>query len=332
MDVASTSTSTTATAKVPAIGIDLGTTDTCVAVWQNEQMGVIPNKDGERTSSSYVAFTENDQVIGSLAKQQLHRNDTNTIYDAKRLIGRRFNDPVVAKEYTANIGDATSQLDQDKNNATTASHEGIVLAATTPTAAECSRKRKIIPNSKELDELSAIDAVVDQNASANIGDATSQLDRIKIVVSELREAYSAFVGAISTAVTTITTATTAECSGKRQKIQPTTEHTKRPENQPKHPPFHGVRTYDCAVCKITFNREQFISHIKKEKKKDDTHNVYCEICCNDKQGNLPLEKGVARHDCEINVKRKEEVYYCTLCEKLYAHHSSYYKHYNAKHE
>ncbi len=78
-----------------AIGIDAGTTNFCLSVFRNNRSEIIPNDQGNRTTPSYVAFTDTERLIGDAAKNQATANPKNTVYDAKRLIGRKFSDKIV---------------------------------------------------------------------------------------------------------------------------------------------------------------------------------------------------------------------------------------------
>ena len=97
------------------VGIDLGTTNSCVAVMEGKQAKVLENAEGNRTTPSVVAFTKNDErLVGIPAKRQAVTNPENTLFATKRLIGRRFDDPETQKDIKtvpfkivkANNGDA----------------------------------------------------------------------------------------------------------------------------------------------------------------------------------------------------------------------------------
>ena len=79
----------------PVIGIDLGTTYSCLGIYKNGLVEIIPNELGNRITPSVVAFTDDERLVGESAKNQATINPTRTLYDVKRLIGRRYSDKTV---------------------------------------------------------------------------------------------------------------------------------------------------------------------------------------------------------------------------------------------
>ena len=77
------------------IGIDLGTTYSCVGLWENNQVTIIANDQGNRTTPSYVSFNGEERIIGEAAKSAVSSNPSNTVFDVKRLIGQKFSDPKI---------------------------------------------------------------------------------------------------------------------------------------------------------------------------------------------------------------------------------------------
>ena len=96
-----------------AIGIDLGTTFSCVGVWKNDKVEIIANDQGNRTTPSYVAFTETERLLGDSAKNQCSQNPENTVFDAKRLLGRKFSDSSVQSDIKS-LPFKVSQNENDK--------------------------------------------------------------------------------------------------------------------------------------------------------------------------------------------------------------------------
>eukprot|EP00434_Breviolum_minutum_P034898 symbB.v1.2.030892.t1/scaffold3526.1/size54696/1 len=89
---------TTSSIDEPVISIDLGTTYSCVGIYLNGRVDIIPNAQGNRITPSYVAFIDGERVIGEVAKEQATLSPTQTLRDVKRLMGRRFEDETLQKD------------------------------------------------------------------------------------------------------------------------------------------------------------------------------------------------------------------------------------------
>jgi L1 cell adhesion molecule like protein len=80
------------------VGIDLGTSYSCVGIWQNDRVQIIPNEQGILITPSYVAFSDTERLVGEAAKSQMAANATNTVWGSMRLIGRKVSDPCVQSD------------------------------------------------------------------------------------------------------------------------------------------------------------------------------------------------------------------------------------------
>lgn len=101
-----------------AIGIDLGTTYSCVSVMQNGRVEVIANDQGNRTTASWVGFTETERIIGDAAKSQFASNARNTVFEAKRLLGRKFKDAEIQNDLKLSPVEVVERNDRPHYNVT----------------------------------------------------------------------------------------------------------------------------------------------------------------------------------------------------------------------
>ena len=142
--------------KVPAIGIDLGTTYCCVAVFQSGRSEVIANQQGSRITPSTVAFTARERLVGEAAQFQRLLDPSNVVFNAKRFIGRKFEDPVVRENKTKYPFEF-----QDKNNKVNfqVSHKGEALSVS-PEEVAAALLEKMKKKAEDYLERSVKDAVV----------------------------------------------------------------------------------------------------------------------------------------------------------------------------
>ena len=133
---------------IPAIDIYLGTTNCCVGKWLNGRVEIIPNDLGERTTPSCVSFDGDKILVGEEAKFEMIKNDKNTVYDAKRLIGRKYNDVMEFSNYRWSINEIPKIQIIYQNNIKKFRPEeiSVILLLTKRISKKIKKKIKIIEN------------------------------------------------------------------------------------------------------------------------------------------------------------------------------------------